>query len=89
MHKSFHGGYGLGMNAASSESSGGDGGTPNEDPAETTDMGIDDSQLPEDLRPGPDNPLASPDEKVSEAAEPDRDDAVPEGEGPPGEPSIG
>ena len=50
--------------------------------------GIDDSQLPEDLRPGPDNPLASEDGAVSEAPK-DDDDVVPEGEEPPGDPSVG
>jgi hypothetical protein len=57
--------------------------------AGSTDVGIDDSQLPEDLQPGPDNPLASPDEQVSEAGGSGDDDAVPEGEAPPGEPSVG
>lgn len=51
--------------------------------------GISDEQLPEDLRPGPDNPLASKDGTVSEAPKPGDDDAVPEGEEPPGDPSIG
>jgi hypothetical protein len=51
--------------------------------------GIDDSQLPEDLRPGPDNPLASEDGAVTEAPKADDDDAVPDGEQPAGEPSIG
>lgn len=51
--------------------------------------GISDEQLPEDLRPGADNPLASKDSTVSEAPKPGDDDAVPEGEEPPGDPSIG
>jgi hypothetical protein len=72
------------MNASSSGSSGGDRGTPNEKAGDKIDIGIDDSQLPEELQPGPDNPLASPDGDVSEATEPDSDDAVPEGETPPG-----
>jgi hypothetical protein len=53
------------------------------------DIGISDSQLPEDLRPGPDNPLASEDEKISGGVQPDDDSVVPEGEQSPGEPSIG
>jgi hypothetical protein len=57
---------------------------------EKTDQGISDDQLPEDLQPGPDNPLASPDGNISEAPKPNEDDdAVPQGEQPPGEPSIG
>jgi len=61
-----------------------------DDPPEKKTAGIDDSQLPEDLRPGPDNLLASEDGAVSEAPKPDDDDdAVPEGEQPPGDPSIG
>jgi hypothetical protein len=53
-------------------------------------QGISDDQLPEDLQPGPDNPLASPEADVSEAPKPgEDDDAVPDGEQPPGEPSIG
>jgi hypothetical protein len=63
--------------------------TPKESNTETGDIGIDDSQLPEELQPGPDNPLASPDGNVSGAADSDHDDAVPEGQEPPGEPSIG
>ncbi len=51
--------------------------------------GIDDSQLPEDLRPGPDNPLASEDTDLGDNAESGDDDAVPQGEQPPGNPSIG
>jgi hypothetical protein len=39
-----------------------------------TDQGISDDQLPEDLQPGPDNPLASPDEDVSEAPKPQASD---------------
>jgi hypothetical protein len=55
-----------------------------------TDQGISDDQLPEDLQPGPDNPLATPDGDVSEAPKPNDDDsAVPEGDQPPGDPSIG
>ncbi len=54
------------------------------------DQGISDDQLPEDLQPGPDNPLASPDGDVTKAPKPgDDDNAVPEGEQPPGDPSIG
>ena len=53
-------------------------------------QGISDDQLPEDLQPGPDNPLASPDGDVTKAPKPgDDDNAVPEGEQPPGDPSIG
>jgi hypothetical protein len=52
--------------------------------------GIDDSQLPEDLQPGPDNPLATDDADPGDAPKPgDDDDVVPEGEAPPGDPSIG
>jgi hypothetical protein len=52
--------------------------------------GIEDDQLPEELRPNEDNPLASPDDEDSEGARPERDDdVVPEGQTPPGEPSIG
>ncbi len=58
------------------------------DDQQTTE-GIDDSQLPEDLQPGPDNPLASAEGEVSEAPKPGGDDAVPDGEQPPGDPSIG
>jgi hypothetical protein len=55
------------------------------------DQGISDDQLPEDLQPGPDNPLASPEGDVTKAPKPGDDDnnAVPEGEQPPGDPSIG
>jgi hypothetical protein len=54
------------------------------------DQGISDDQLPEDLQPGPDNPLATPDGDVTKAPKPgDDDNAVPEGEQPPGDPSIG
>jgi hypothetical protein len=50
--------------------------------------GIDDSQLPEELQPGEDNPLATPDTNVGGAPKPG-EDAVPEGESAPGDPSIG
>ena len=57
---------------------------------DSNDQGISDDQLPEDLQPGPDNPLASPDGDVTKAPKPgDDDNAVPEGEQPPGDPSIG
>ena len=57
---------------------------------DSSDQGISDDQLPEDLQPGPDNPLASPDGDVTKAPKPgDDDNAVPEGEQPPGDPSIG
>ncbi len=55
---------------------------------EPTTEGIDDSQLPEDLRPGPDNPLASADGDIGEAPRPGDDGAVPQGEQQPGEPSA-
>jgi hypothetical protein len=61
----------------------------NDSSPDRDDQGISDDQLPEDLQPGPENPLASPDGEVSEAPKPEDDDAVPEGEQPPGEPSIG
>ena len=61
----------------------------NDESQEKKTAGIDDSQLPEDLRPGPDNPLASEDGAVSEAPKDDDDDVVPEGEEPPGDPSVG
>ncbi len=51
--------------------------------------GIDDRQLPEDLRPGPDNPLASEDTDLGDGDRPGDDEAVPDGEQPPGNPSIG
>lgn len=54
-----------------------------------SEQGISDDQLPEDLQPGPDNPLASPDGDVSKGPKREDDDVVPEGEQPPGEPSIG
>lgn len=50
---------------------------------------IDDSQLPEDLQPGPDNPLASEDGDSGGSSRPGDDDAVPQGEPPPGNPSVG
>ena len=59
------------------------------DDNQTSDHAIDDEQLPEDLQPGPDNPLATPDGDVSEAPKPGDESAVPEGQDPPGEPSIG
>ncbi|MEP6666419.1 MAG: hypothetical protein ABJA81_08235 [Nocardioidaceae bacterium] len=60
-----------------------------DDDSTTSTQAIEDSQLPEDVQPGPDNPLASEDSDVGEAPKPDDDDAVPDGEAPPGEPSIG
>ena len=56
---------------------------------DSDDQGISDDQLPEDLQPGPDNPLASPDGDVKKAPKPDDGSAVPEGKQPPGDPSIG
>jgi hypothetical protein len=60
---------------------------------------IDDDQLPDELQPREDNPLATPEGDVSEAPKPQEQaqeqgpeqgqGAVPEGEVPPGEPSIG
>lgn len=58
-----------------------------DDSASST-QGIDDSQLPEELQPGEDNPLATPDANVGGAPKPG-DDAVPEGETPSGDPSNG
>jgi hypothetical protein len=77
------------MTSSPGESSDGDRSDSDRESTGSTDVGIDDSQLPEDLQPGPDNPLASPDEEISEAGESRDDDAVPEGEAPPGEPSVG
>ncbi len=59
-----------------------------DDTAPSHTEGIDDDQLPEDLRPGPDNPLASEDADLGEGERPGQD-AVPDGEQPPGDPSIG
>ncbi len=62
-------------------------GSDHDDDSKSTE-GIDDSQLPEDLQPDR-NPLASEDGDTEKSVKPDTDDVVPEGEAPPGDPSIG
>jgi hypothetical protein len=82
-------GYDVDMTSTPAESSDRAQGDSDRTSTGDTDVGIDDSQLPEDLQPGPDNPLASPDEEFSDTDTAADDDSVPEGDAPPGEPSIG